>query len=144
MRLVSSYSLEEAARGYPRLLEFHVIPAERGGVRLVVNEFIYEGPQTTGATCLGMAPDPVSGMLVPTFRPIEPGPRSFVLADRLAYCRFLFLLRRPQQPDEWLPTWSFTDWPAAVRVEMAPLAPDPSEVPLVGVTAPIRVVRGGA
>jgi general secretion pathway protein J len=142
MRLVSTYSLEEAGRGYPRLLEFQVVPAARGA-RLVVNEYVYEGPQTTGATCLGMAPDPATGMVVPAFRPIEPGPRSFVLADRLAHCRFLFLLRRPQQPDQWLPVWKFIDWPSAVRVEMAPLDPDPTAVPLVGVTAPIRAVKGG-
>jgi general secretion pathway protein J len=144
MRLVSTYSLEEASRGYPRLLEFQVIPGEQArGVRLIVNEFVYAGPQSTAAVCLGMAPDPASGMVVPTFRPIEPGERSFVLADKLAYCRFLFLLRRPNQPDQWLPAWSFADWPAAVRVEMAPLDPDPTQVPLFNVTAPIRPVRSG-
>jgi hypothetical protein len=32
-------------------------------------------------------------------------------------------------------------WPAAVRVEMAPLEPDPSRVPLAGLTVPIYMNR---
>ena len=45
MRFVSSYSLTEAARGLPRLLEYQVIPGEDGNsVRLVVNEIVYTGP----------------------------------------------------------------------------------------------------
>ncbi|HHN72816.1 MAG TPA: prepilin-type N-terminal cleavage/methylation domain-containing protein, partial [Thermopetrobacter sp.] len=39
MRFVSSYSLEEGHRGYPRILEYQVIPRDDGrGVRLIVNE----------------------------------------------------------------------------------------------------------
>ena len=39
MRFVSSYSLNEASRGYPQALEYAVIPAADGrGVRLIVNE----------------------------------------------------------------------------------------------------------
>src|SRR5205085_9231158 len=45
MRFVSSYSLNEAARGLPRIVEYQVIPGETGvGVRLIVNETVFTGP----------------------------------------------------------------------------------------------------
>ena len=45
MRFVTSYSLQEGARGYPKLVEFTVISGENGnGVRLIVNEIPYSGP----------------------------------------------------------------------------------------------------
>ncbi len=144
MRFVSTYSLEEAARGYPRILEFHVIPGEGGrGVRLIVNEIPHTGPESAGALCAGLFPDPQTGVLLPRFQPIETGARSFVLADNLAYCRFAYLLSRPNEPDRWLPEWNFppTERPRALRFEMAPLEPDASRVPLVTVTAPIRITR---
>ncbi|MGE5645901.1 MAG: type II secretion system protein J [Acidobacteriota bacterium] len=143
MRLVSSYSLQEAARGAPRILEFHVIPGEQDkGVRLIVNETIYAGPLSTLGMCLGVLPDPETGRTRPRFAPIEAGSRSFVLADRLAYCRFSY--RRALPPpalEQWLPAWIFPDWPTAVRVDMAPLEPDSTRVPLVTATVPIRVNR---
>jgi prepilin-type N-terminal cleavage/methylation domain-containing protein len=144
MRFVSTYSLQEAARGYPRILEFLVIPGDRNeGVRLIVNERLYTGPRSTGASCLGLVPDPTSGGGMKVgFRPIEPGPGSFVLADRLAYCRFSYMERlRPPEYSRWHADWGLPAWPAAVRVEMAPLKPDPSRVPLVGLTVPIYVNR---
>jgi hypothetical protein len=144
LRFVSSYSLAEAARGYPRILEFLVIPGERNrGVRLVVNEALYTGPLSTGASCLGLLPDPAQrGALAPRFRAIEPGPHSFVLADRLAFCRFSYKDKLPPTlPELWLPEWRLGTWPMAVRVDMAPLEPDPSRVPLAGLTVPIYVNR---
>ncbi|MGE5487808.1 MAG: prepilin-type N-terminal cleavage/methylation domain-containing protein [bacterium] len=143
MRFVSTYSLEEASRGYPRVLEFRVIPREGGrGVRLIVNEILHTGAEGAGAACAGMFPDPATGALTPRFLPIEPGPASFVLADQLAHCRFSYLLRLPGAPDEWLTTWVRRDLlPVAIRIEMTPLEPDPSRVPLVTVTAPLRITR---
>lgn len=143
MRFASSYSLEEAARGYPRILEFQVIVGENNqGVRLVVNEILYTGPQSAGAACLGIAPDPVTGTPLPRFRPINIGPRSFVLADRLASCRFFYReVPPPPAPERWVPEWKLNQWPAAVRIEMAPLEPDASRVPLAGVIAPIRATK---
>src|ERR1039458_9021600 len=45
MRLVSTYSLQEAWRGQPRILELQVIPGDEGrGVRLIVNEIPYTSP----------------------------------------------------------------------------------------------------
>jgi prepilin-type N-terminal cleavage/methylation domain-containing protein len=141
MRFVSSYSLGEAARGYPRILEFQVIPGENNvGVRLVVNEHLYTGSLGAGVFCLGRTPDPLSGIPVPRFRPIEIGPSSFVLADRLAYCRFSYREIAPAPLlERWVPVWTKVTWPTAVRVEMAPLEPDPSRLQLLAITAPIRV-----
>ena len=45
MRFVSTYSLQQAWRGLPQILEFMVLAREDGkGVRLVVNEHLYSGP----------------------------------------------------------------------------------------------------
>ena len=56
MRLVSTFSLQGAWRGQPQILEIFVIPGAEGrGVRLVVNEIPYQGPQAAGRLCLGPA-----------------------------------------------------------------------------------------
>jgi len=143
MRFVSSYSLGEAARGYPRILEYQVSPREdHQGVRLLVNEHFYSGPRSAGLFCLGWGPDPASGALLPRFPPIRVGPSSFVLADRLAYCRFLYREALPPPVFErWAPMWAKFTWPSAVRIELAPLEAQPSRPPLVSITAPIRVNR---
>ena len=45
LRLVSGFSLQGGWRGQPQILEMFVIPGEQGrGVRLVVNELPYTGP----------------------------------------------------------------------------------------------------
>ncbi len=141
MRFLSNYSLTEGARGYPRILEFQVIPGENNqGVRLVVNEHLYTGPSGAGAFCMGLVHDPLLGAQVPLFRPIEVGPASFVLADRLAYCRFSFReVLPPPGLERWVPRWVQPQWPTAVRIEMAPLEPDPSRVQPMELIAPIRV-----
>lgn len=143
MRFVSSYSLEEASRGLPRILEYQVVPGEENrGVRLIVNELLYTGPRATGAACLGLEPVPELGVQAPRFRPIEPGPRSFVLADKLAFCRFSFRQPRPlPELERWLPEWRLPRWPTAVRIELEQLDPEPTRAPLVSVTAPVRVNR---
>jgi len=143
LRFVSSYSLEEASRGEPRVLEFTVIPGDRDqGVRLVVNESLYTGPLSPAAGCIGMAPDPITNRLVPQFPPVTTGPRSFVLADKLAFCRFSYRHVAPEPVlEEWLAQWTLQEWPTAVRIEMAPLEADTSRVPLVTATVPLRVNR---
>jgi prepilin-type N-terminal cleavage/methylation domain-containing protein len=141
MRFVSSYSLDEAARGMPRILEFQVISGERGmGVRLVVNELVYS-PQLAGATCTGTERIPDTRAVLPAFRPIQTGPSSFVLADKLAYCRLSYRDFDPRAGERWLEQWPQDRWPTAVRIDMAPLVADPGRLPLMGVTAPIRVNR---
>jgi prepilin-type N-terminal cleavage/methylation domain-containing protein len=142
MRFVSSYSLQEASRGVPRILEFQVTRGDLGvGVRLVVNELVYS-PQQAGATCTGSVRNLDTGDAMPVFRPIQTGPGSFVLADKLSYCRFSYRDYRPPPIGErWLPEWPQGRWPSALRIDMAPLDPNPASLPLIGVTAPIRVNR---
>jgi hypothetical protein len=41
----------------------------------------------------------------------------------------------------WLPQWTKPNLPAAVHVDMAPLFPDPSSLPLVSVTVLIHINR---
>ena len=136
MRFVSAYSLEEAWRGYPRILEFTVIPGDNNeGVRLVVNELLYSGPQSTGLLCTGPGGGPGT-----RFRPIEIGPKSFVLADKLGMCRFTFLEAVQGTPEKrWVPLWTTPEFPVAIRIEMASLEPDPSRLPMLTMTAPVRV-----
>ena len=138
MRFVSSYSMQEGARGTPRVLEFQVIPGEGGaGVRLVVNENPYTGPASAGIFCLSKGPQGGS------FRPIEVGPQSFVLADKLAFCRFMYQeIPPPPAPIRWTPVWTLADrWPGAIRVEMGPLDENISRLRPVTVTAQIHVSR---
>jgi len=143
MRLVSTFSLQQGWRGQPQILELAVIAGENGqGVRLIVNEIPYS-PDTSGRLCLGRVADPATGVSYPRFRPIEPTPASFVLADKLASCRFLFLAppAPPQNPERWVPTWALPVWPLAVRVEMAPLTLDGSRLQPVTVTVPLHLHR---
>lgn len=145
MRFVSSYSLQQGARGMPMILEFQVIPGENGaGVRLVVNEHIYTGPLSTGAFCAGMAPDE-TGAMSPIFAPIETGTGSFVLADKLAYCRFSYrLVTTPKPPaveEVWFEHWTKRFLPSAIRVDMAPLTPDAARVQLLPLTIPVHVTK---
>jgi prepilin-type N-terminal cleavage/methylation domain-containing protein len=143
MRLVSTFSLQQGWRGQPQILEFTVIPGEEGGVRLVVNEIPYAGPLAAGKLCTGAAPDPETAIVLPKFAPVEAGPQSFVLADKLGYCRFSYLT--PGQPPDptpvWKPKWAARGWPRGIRVEMAPLTPDPARVQPITVTAPLRLYR---
>lgn len=134
MRLVSTFSLQGAWRGQPQILEIFVIPgAEGGGVRLVVNETPYQGPLAAGRLCLG--PHKFFGA--------SAGPDSFVLADKLAFCRFAYL----DQPEDlslplaWVTRFAGAAWPRAVRIEMAPLAPDASRLQPITILAPIHVFR---
>ncbi len=143
MRLVSSYSLGEASRGLPQILEFQVIPAEEGrGVRLIVNENTYTGPRSAGAFCLGPGPDPQLGIDALRFIPIVVGPRSFVLADHLAFCRFSYLGKLATEPiEQWLPNWITPKWPMGIRIEMAALDADTANLKPVTITAPVRINR---
>jgi prepilin-type N-terminal cleavage/methylation domain-containing protein len=143
MRFVSSYSMQEAWRGYARILEFQVIPGAEGrGVRLVVNEILYTGPMTAGMLCVGMAPDPEMGTPVPIFRPVMVGPGSFVLADKLAYCRFAYREEmKPPPYERWRPRWVFRDLPTAIRIDMAPLEPDASKLQPLSIVTPVHVNR---
>jgi len=143
MRFVSTYSLHEAWRGMPQILEYLVLPRDDGqGVRLVVNEHLYSGPLSAGLFCLGPTLDPMQGGAGTRFIPVQPGPDSFILADKLAYCRFTYLT--PAQPplaEQWRPNWPWQRWPLAVRVEMAPFDDDIARLRPVTITQRMQVNR---
>ena len=145
LRMVSSFSLQQASRGEPQVLELFVIPGEdNGGVRLVVNESLYTGYMGAAHFCTGVTPDSVTGAPLARFMPVVAGPRSFVLADQLAYCRFWYYYPgsvQENKPPAWVATWSTKGWPQAIRIEMAPLHPDPSRIQPITVTAPIHIRR---
>jgi hypothetical protein len=141
MRFVSSFSLGEGWRGYAQVLEFQVIPGEAGaGVRLVVNEQLYTGPRGAGDTCQGYVRDDRVGLMVPLFRPIAVGPQSFVLADRLAFCRFSFREELPiPERERWTTRWIAQAWPSAVRIDMAPVEPGTARLQPMSLMAPVHV-----
>jgi len=144
MRLVSTYSLQEAWRGQPRILELQVIPGDEGrGVRLIVNEIPYTGPLSAGQSCLAMVPDPLSGLTAPQFRPIQASPQSFVLADKLAWCRFSYLEpAKPPDVEQWRTDWVLPSrWPRGLRVEMAPLEDNPARLRPLTITTAIPINR---
>jgi Prokaryotic N-terminal methylation motif len=134
MRLVSTFSLQQAWRGHPQILEMFVIPGENDrGVRLVVNETLYTGPAGAGRFCTGPR----------QFLPVSAGPPSFVLADKLAWCHFAYLAPPPArlQPPVWKDTWTTQTWPLAVRIDMAPLDPNPAGVQPISIVAPLNLHR---
>lgn len=143
MRFVSAYSLEGAHRGLPVIVELLVAPGEGGrGVRLLVNELPYRGPVGAGLLCLPPAPDPIGGGVRLRFPPAQPHSGSFVLADRLASCRFFYEEAPFEVNARWLPYWVRSDmWPSAVRIEIVPLEDDSSRVQPFTLTTRLRVNR---
>ncbi len=143
MRFASSFSLTEAQRGYPQILEFAVIAGEQNrGVRLIVNELLYSGIRSTEGLCLGVAID--SNGPRPRFRPVESSSNSFILADKLASCRFLYRELLPNappnvNPERWVPQWVKPGLPTAIRVEMTPLEAGPGSLHVMTVTSPVRL-----
>ncbi len=142
MRFVSSYSLKDASRGLPQLLEFLVVPGDQGrGVRLIVDELPYRGGASAGSRIAGFETG-AAGTTLPVFFPIEVGAGSFVLADRLASCRFYYLAQEQNPPRrEWRPDWTKKGWPVALRVELSPLDADAALLHPMTVTAPLRAFR---
>jgi general secretion pathway protein J len=144
IRFASAYSLSEAGRGQPRLLEFQVIPGENSeGVRLIVNERLYTGIGSRVSVCTGFTTAPGVYGPIPVFAPIETGPFSFVLADKLAFCRIFYEEPRPApELSRWVPRWLHTNaWPMAVRFEMEPLVPSSSRLELSTITVPLHITR---
>jgi general secretion pathway protein J len=140
-RVISTHSLAEADRGYPRILEYMIIPGERAGVRFVVNELPYAGPSSIQPLCAGAHPFRL------LLSPPRPSPASFVLGDNLASARFLYLRQDSRtRAREWVDSWEpigdlRMSLPEAIRVEMTPLNPDPSRLQLASATLPVRVNR---
>ena len=137
MRFVTSYSLEDAWRGSQRIAAFQVIPGADGkGVRLIVNEWPYTGPAQAGQMVEAIDPD---GTV--RFAPVVAGPQSFVLADKLAYCRFAYLQPLFNPPFQlWRPDWVQKQvLPLGIRIEMAPLDDTPSDLHVSTVTVALHV-----
>jgi general secretion pathway protein J len=132
VRFVSSYSLAEGARGYPRLVEYQVAPDPNGGVRLLMNERIYYGPASSVPLCVNR-----------TFLPIVITPESVEMAGRLAYCRLVYREPTPYSPvgGAWLPVWNQPNLPRVVRIEMASLDPNPARLPVLTLNVPVHVTR---
>lgn len=143
MRFVSTYSINAAARGYPQVAEFTVIPGDKNrGVRLVVNERPYAGPPSIDFLCRNMAPDPLTGQFSGQFLPVELGPAPFVIADKLAFCRMSYQIYNPQNRQKvWVQRFVGVLPPAAIRLEMAPLEADPSKLSMSTLVLPVRVYR---
>jgi general secretion pathway protein J len=132
VRFVSSVSLAEGARGYPRVIEYVAAPDPNGGVRLMMNERVYSGPSSVAPQC-------VNNILPP----VQVTAQSVEMAGKLAYCRFAYRAPIPDSPlgGEWFPTWQRPDLPRAVRVEMMPLGPNPSHLPMLTLNVPVHVTR---
>jgi general secretion pathway protein J len=132
LHLVTSYSMNEGTRGYPRLVQYQVLPEPGGTFRLIMNEYLYYGPAVTATMCSGNQ-----------FAPVRAGPNSVELASGLAYCRFFYKEFRPEELDKgnWVPVWQRPNLPHAVRIEMAPLVPNPARLPMVSLHIPIHVTR---
>jgi hypothetical protein len=131
LRLVSSYSMAEGARGYPQFDEFRVVKGDEG-LRLVVTEHLYTGPSSTEPFCGGEQSTAS-----------DVAPSSMILADRLATCTFSYREAITDTPpsDKWLPSWDRPDLPAAVKIEMTPLDSSPALLPVMNVTVPIHITR---
>ena len=147
LRLVSSYSISEGSRGYPQIVEYHVIAEQRGGVRLVATERPYTGPLSTTPYCGATLPSPASAYEFGAQSVAPAGAESggsYVLAEHLAYCRFSYHEPYDQNrfiESAWLPLWDKPLLPAGVRIEMRPTAPDAGGLSVLGVTVPIQVNR---
>jgi prepilin-type N-terminal cleavage/methylation domain-containing protein len=143
MTMVSTFSLQQAWRGRPQILQFFVSPDDEGGVRLLVNEIPYTGPAGVAALCLASTPDPTGFARLAQFPRPAASPVSFVLADHLSRCQFFYLTpsKKPGEPGEWVAVWTKGNWPAGIRIRMEPLNPTPARLQPITVTAPIYVNR---
>jgi hypothetical protein len=143
MWMVSTYSLQQGWRGQPQLLQLFVMPGDEAGVRLVVNEIPYTGARGAGQYCTGTINIPNTIAPLAQMIPVRSGPLTFVLADKLAFCRFSYYTPSSalNGPPTWQPNWLSKGWPLAVRIEMAPLTADPSRVQPISVIAPIHIRR---
>jgi hypothetical protein len=131
VRFISSYSLEEGSRGYPRAVEYVAVPDPDGGVRLMMNERVYS-PASGAPLCANNI-----------FPPVQVNKQSVEMAGKLAYCRFAYRIPVPDSPvgGDWVTVWQRPDLPRAVRVEMMPLAPDPAHLPMLTLNVPVHLTR---
>lgn len=146
MRFLSSYSLSEAGRGYPRILEFLVAPGDgrraNPGVRLLVNEILYTGPMMAGQLCFGRVFNPMMGTETIEFTPVTPNPGSFILLDRLQAARFRYLeYREPPQAPAWVERWGRPVYPEAIAIDVIPLPDANAGLQPMSLVLPLRIDR---
>jgi general secretion pathway protein J len=128
LRMVSSYSLAEGARGYPQYVEYQVLPDPEGGFRLVENEFVFFSPASVGPVCAA---------------PFTVTPQTFEVARGLASVVFQYREFTPDSPAtaKWLGVWDRPYLPAAVKIDIVPLRAEPNRLAIRGVSVPIRITR---
>jgi prepilin-type N-terminal cleavage/methylation domain-containing protein len=138
MRFVTAYSLQDAWRGRPQIAALQVIPgADGNGVRLIVNETPYTGSDQAGQMITSVDPDSTV-----SYAPVVAGSQSFVLADRLSYCRFSYLQSTPSAApfQVWRSDWTrVQQLPQGVRIDMAPLDTSPASLHVSTVTVALHV-----
>ncbi len=133
LRFVSTDSLAEGSRGYPRMVEYHAEADPDGGVRLMMTEsLVHRLPVLCGgAVSSAMPGDP------PSSKPME-------MAGKLVACSLSYQDVTPDNPlgGAWLPVWiNKPTLPRAVRIEMTPLNPDASGLPTLTLNVPLRITR---
>ncbi len=125
VRFVSYYSLTEGNRGRPQIVALFVDQSPNGGFRLLLNERPFLGKPSLTTVC---------GL------PFNTAPGSFVLADRLEFCRFEYRRIDPSNGMElWMPAWTFADWPSAIRIAMAPIEYKANQITPSTIHAPLLV-----
>jgi len=137
MRFVTTYSLQDAWRGRMQIAALQVIPGADGrGVRLIVNETPYTGPEQAGQMIASIDQDGTVN-----YASVVAGSQSFVLADRLSFCRFSYLQPVPTEPFQiWRPDWVQRQLlPQGVRIDMAPLDNSPADLHVSTVTVALHV-----
>ncbi len=122
MRFVTTYSVVTGVRGGLLITELQVVSSERG-LRVLLNQSPYRGPQSAGFFVAGFARDPLRGRERALFVPILPRATSLIIVDELEDCRFAFLEQPPglEQPTEWVPVWAdLLRLPEAVAIHVIP------------------------
>jgi len=124
LQLVTTYSINEGARGFPHLVVFSVAPDPAGGQRLQEIEYPYTSPGACGVNTPGAAS------------------QTLILASRLQSVAFSY--HEPQAPNaalagNWVGAWAQPLLPSAVRIETVPLDGGASNLPALAVYASIHV-----
>jgi prepilin-type N-terminal cleavage/methylation domain-containing protein len=127
LRFVTSYSMEQGARGYPQLVQIQIVPDSQGGFRVVENEHLYFSPSSTVLFC---APQP-------------PAANSFEIAHGLATGRIVYRDYAPADANggKLIPIWDRPNLPSTVRIEMIPLRPEANRLNVQTVDVPISINR---
>ena len=124
-RFLSSHSLTEGSRGRPQIVELFANSSPNGGFRLLLNERPYLGKASLSFACA---------------QPFQVADSSYILADRLARCRFSFRRFDTASGTElWFPGWAFPEWPSAIRIDMAPLKFEANQIQPTTIFAPIFI-----